>query len=774
MLARWWRSRWRYTPLFFVAAGTAATAVKLPWPGWAAAIASAVLLSLGQQVLAGRGEPTLVPVAGVDLRVRRALPGYFGIQTTPRGALPGYVRRDAHAALDRAVTEATADGGIVLLVGGAASGKSRLAYEVLRERVGRWRLRKAGSLEALRTLTCPPRTVVWLDRVGALLADQPDQGVELLELLADTHRRVLVIGTLSATERVAITTLPEDGAHDQYAHQVRLLNRATLIDIPDRFSARELRAARTVAERDPRVQEALHTQPGQLTQVLALGRELASRWHNAPDPYSWAVITAAVDAARIGVRAPLGRDFLRDAAAGYLSEVEADRTPAQWLPAALRHATTRVYGAVAPLAPSADGRLVLADYLLQHGASARDAHPVPASVWLACEELAELDDTHRAGESAYNRGYDGHAERLWSAASDRGSVRSALRLADHLAAHGRAADAETLLGPLAARHAAARDLLADLLADQGRVEDGERLWRAALDRADPVPWLRLGQLLESRGRPGEAARLWREAVRQDVPDAHAHLAACLERAGEIAAAESAWSRALALGHLPARRQHASLLARTGRVGGARELLARAVAAGDPEARVQLADLELGSQRPEEAERVLLDGAARGEAPARRRLAALYLAAARPEEAEAQLSAGAADGDHRCRQQLVDLLIAGNELSEAEEHCRAAIRAGDSAARLKLCDVLLLRGRAGEIDPMWEDAAQSGDPTARWQHIGWLIDVGRTEQAKNLIGELAAAGDPRVRERLDDLWPKVGTGLGVDRPHGLEPPARAGR
>ena len=46
-----------------------------------------------------------------------------------------------------------------------------------------------------------------------------------------------------------------------------------------------------------------------LTQTLAAAPQLVARWEDAraADPYAWAVLTAALDAARLGARAPLSR-----------------------------------------------------------------------------------------------------------------------------------------------------------------------------------------------------------------------------------------------------------------------------------------------------------------------------------------------------------------------------------------------------------------------------------------------------------------------------------
>ena len=70
--------------------------------------------------------------------------------------------------------------------------------------------------------------------------------------------------------------------------------------------------ARAAAARDRRLQIALDTAGYGLTQTLAAAPQLVARWEDAQtaDPYAWAVLTAALDAARLGARTPLSADFL--------------------------------------------------------------------------------------------------------------------------------------------------------------------------------------------------------------------------------------------------------------------------------------------------------------------------------------------------------------------------------------------------------------------------------------------------------------------------------
>ena len=73
------------------------------------------------------------------------------------------------------------------------------------------------------------------------------------------------------------------------------------------------------------------------------------------------------------------------------------------------------------------------------------------------------------------------------------------------------------------------------LHEQGRLEEAERAYRAALESGaeDPLLHFNLGVLLEDLGRKGEALQSYRAALRQDpgMADCHYNLALLYEKAG---------------------------------------------------------------------------------------------------------------------------------------------------------------------------------------------------------------------------------------------------
>ena len=178
---------------------------------------------------------------------------------------------------------------------------------------------------------------------------------------------------------------------------------------------------------DPRLaQAAAGSQDGQVIQYLAGAPELLDRYHHAP-PAARALIHAAMDAARLGMRGALPRAFLESAAPGYLTDTEWDLLGDDWLEQALDYSASPCKGVRGPLAPirprpgvhasSGDGSAwQLADYLDQHARRTRQDRIGPASLWDALVTCTTSgNDLTRLGKAARDRGLYRHAASLWTA-----------------------------------------------------------------------------------------------------------------------------------------------------------------------------------------------------------------------------------------------------------------------------------------------------------------------------------------------------------------------
>ena len=261
-----------------------------------------------------------------------------------------------------------------------------------------------------------------------------------------------------------------------------MLDLAEVVRIAPEFSPAEQDRARAAAARDPRLRVALEAAGYGLTQTLAAAPQLVARWEDAQtaSPYAWAVLTAALDAARLGARAPLSTDLLRAAAPGYCTSQQQAEAPGNWFEQALAYATDKLHGAAAALSPAGAGMgqvagYTVADYLIQHASRERRYARVPASTWDAIlSHIRDPADAARLADSARNRLLYRYAIPLYRHAADAGDGHAARWLAGLLAERGDLDGAEVLRARADAGDGQAAWQLADLLAERGDLDGAAR------------------------------------------------------------------------------------------------------------------------------------------------------------------------------------------------------------------------------------------------------------------------------------------------------------
>jgi hypothetical protein len=452
-----------------------------------------------------------------------------------------------------------------------------------------------------------------------------------------------------------------------------VLDLAAVIRIDPAFSAAEQDRARAAAVRDRRLRIALESAGYGLTQTLAAAPQLVARWQDAQaaSPYAWAVLTAALDVARLGVRTPVSTDLLRAAAVDYCTSQQQAEAPDNWFEQALAYATGKLHGAAAALSPAGAGmgRLAgyaAADYLIQHATRERRYARVPASTWDAIlSYIREPADTARLADSARNRLLYRYAIPLYRHAADAGDGAAAVRLADLLAERG---DLEWAVQMLRTRADAgdgdAAVRLADLLARRGDL-DG---LRARADAGDRPAAVRLARLLAERGdQPTGPGPVPARATLYDPPAAW-RLAQLLEQRGDLEWAARILRAQADAGDWASARELADLMAERGDLDGLRAW----ADAGNWAAAERLADLM--------AERGDLDGllawADAGNWAAARRLADLMAGRGDLDG----LLARAAGGDRAVAGPLGGLLIKQGRGEEAERLRRFGLNPDGSIAR----------------------------------------------------------------------------------------------
>jgi len=590
-------------------------AVNVSWPAWLVALVGAVATALGavvkpavdacvgawarrpvrrveqaqrreeliQEATGGGGFPRIRDLDESDrawLGIHPAIPLPDGVGTDLSVELPTYVPRDVDARLRTWLTARQRRGGFALVVGQAASGKSRCLYEAVRAVVPDWWLFRPSNGAQVNELVAAgadlSRTVVWLNDLHNVLGGGGLTAATVRRLLANRDRPVIFVGTL----------WPE--TFDRYMRPVRkssdglmlpeggddardVLSMVDLrIDLPSVFTSQEQERARELAEHDPRLAEATRLDDPRIAETLAAAPELIARWCNPSDPFGAAVITAAVVARRCGHSEPIPVKVVKPLAEHELSADQRATAPRDWFEHAVAWACQPVRGQAAPLVPQAssvgvvDGYRV-SDVLVQHASSCADApaHAVSAEEWNLVIQQASPDVRVSIGFAARHEQRLDIAEQAFRKGADSGDTESMRWLGYLLRERGATEEAEEWFrkGAEAGNSAAMADLgYLLLLGKRGELDEAEEWFRKGAEADDSLAMIGLGQLLYERGELDEA-----EAWYRKVADAAESAAmALLHERGELDEAEKWWRKAAEAGDTRAMRELGRLLRHRGR------------------------------------------------------------------------------------------------------------------------------------------------------------------------------------------------------------------
>lgn len=686
------------------------------------------------------------------VRVKEAQPRVLGVRAaifveSAKGELPIYVPRDLDADLHTALMVAAGRGGFVLLTGDSSVGKTRSLFEAIKAVLPEWWLIHPDGPEAIKALASASveRTVVWLDELRGYL--DRDGGLPAGAIRGLINAHTVVVATLWTAEYQLRRNLYSPGQDDPHANDRELLSLATVIAVPGTFSTAERHRAEQLAG-DRRVRVALDTPDSGFTQVLAAGPELIRWWEQAPldQCYGKAVITAALDARRVGVRGVLTREFLELAAPGYLTPSQQANAPADWLDLALEYATTVLQGAASTLVPvpAGMGRIAgyeVADYLHQHALRVRRTSPLPDPAWHAIVHKLERVDPSETEDlyySAMNRGRPGEAEALLRQLprADRARMVDAVVAAARLAAYAGAFETALRLARFQATgNGSSGDK--NLPAKRPLDIEIERLRPLAAD-GNPAACHRLAGLLFEGGHLDELA----ERAASDDWDAVFLLTRHLLDQGNVDEAISTLRPAADQGNQVAANWLAGLLLQHGRL----DELSQRVNAGDRQAAQRLAARFVDQGRIEELRKqsdavllaadalvdrsriddaiALLRPIASGQnAKAAQRLAALLVEKDRVGEAVDVLRTAADAGDWGATYQLAELLADHDDIDGAIALLRQATGT-DERGQLAVRRLACLLASARHIDEaiaLLRRAADNGDRAAAYQLVDLLVD-----------------------------------------------------
>lgn len=285
-----------------------------------------------------------------QLGVHRAFPGE-DLQD-----LPAYIPRGAaEESLRLAFSEVRADSNarFIVLQGAPGSGKTHLAYEMMRDVLPDFGMLHPADASELAA-PVPPSTIVWLDDLDRYLRGGLTRAA--LQAVLQGPCPVVVLGTIWSSQFQGYMMIPRPGDPDTGRREREVLALATVIDVKTLLSAEEMDLAVAMAVRDPRIAAALEPGDSGIFQNLAAAPHLIRRWRHAGDAYAKAMISAAVSVSYPGMRDLLTADLLRGLTEIFLSPAERAQAPRDWFEKGLAEATALVPGGIGALTPVSASR----------------------------------------------------------------------------------------------------------------------------------------------------------------------------------------------------------------------------------------------------------------------------------------------------------------------------------------------------------------------------------------------------------------------------------
>ncbi|OXY91493.1 tetratricopeptide repeat protein [Streptomyces diastatochromogenes] len=708
-----------------------------------------------------------------SLGVHPAVPGIVGAPGGTTGAaadfvlptsvtdfvLPTYVPRDHDRHLRHRLRQAALgpDPALVLILGESCTGKTRTAYEAVRGCLPDWDLvfpKDSGSLLGLLDAgLARPGTVLWLDEGQNFLARERGEEVAAqLRRLLERPQPIVVLMTMWREHHRALTAQPDAPGKDPHPQARALLTQAIGCRVPAAFSPDALRDIS--GTRDPSLAVAsLASRDGTLTQTLAAGPQLVEYYEAAdasPACYGKAVLTAAMDARRLGHGPALPDGLLEAAAPAYLNETQRAGAGADWFAGALDHGRHRIKGVVAPLGEVAaaggmgarPGQRRLADYLDQYGRLARSYVCPGAPFWEAAERFAaDAADLYELANSARRRGRYAVADTLFRRAAERGHARAWAEMASLRETRGCREEAVELMWK--GHDAGDATALLDLVSwyeEDGDDEAARRLVPEIIGTGHPEALLFVAEGKELAGSDGEVERLARAAAELGWAAALTFLGRRRMLAGELGAAERYFRRAIAAGDHAAAFELARMrLVNEDDVPGAVAAAYQGAELGDFFVLGMMAQL-VRSVDPAEGERMARNAAALGGlSPARM----------------VNLSFWEYMGRQQGLAVLADHAEATDGAGAGEAILRAAAEEGDMHAMAWLAQRQWEFGDLDEAEHLYEQAAEGGHAPALVSLARMRREAGHVSEAERLCRVAVDAGEPSAVGELAQTWEAAG-------------------
>uniref|UniRef100_UPI0028D390CC tetratricopeptide repeat protein n=1 Tax=Streptomyces winkii TaxID=3051178 RepID=UPI0028D390CC len=567
---------------------------------------------------ASKGKPPLVQEvdpALLGIHEAISLPAGTAVKHDLSPDLPRYVTRDIDSDLRKALQTATGKGGFILLVGPAAAGKTRCAYEAIRAELPGWELLLPGNdASALNQLVEGEaelrKCVVWLDEIQKfLIGTERLTAATVLRLRADTANPVLLIGTIWPDIYDRLRSPASEGqketseGFDSNSRDVLKLAR------PYRLSGTspaEWARAEELSSADPRIaQAAQHRHHGGLTQVLAAAPELIHRWEQADDPFCKAVISAAVAARRCNHPETIPFETLQALTEEYLTGPDRAAAASTWFVDALECACEPVVnsGGIAPLSPYGEAVGVrdgyrVSDVLVHHATATRGqgSHNIPTSVWARLIAEATPQACIDIGFGAFYEGDHAQARCAWERAigaaetpdTEAGIATVMSNLGVLLMAEGEMEGARKWMTRAAETGiVSAMNNLSALAAKQGNTDEARKWMTRAAETGDTNAMNELGVHSAENGDFDEARKWFTRAAETGDTNAMSKLGVVLLKKGDIESACKWFTCAAETDDGSAMKDLSTLAVKQGNTDEARKWMTRAAETDDTNAMNEL-------------------------------------------------------------------------------------------------------------------------------------------------------------------------------------------
>jgi TPR repeat protein len=679
-------------------------------------------------------------------------------------AVPEYVPRDIDADLSKSVSALAQSGGLLIIVGDSTAGKSRAAYEALLRTVPNYRLIAPYGHDELRDslayiAVTAEKVVLWLDDIERFLGSDG-----FTARLASQLKRigVLSIGTIRTEQYRSLTAFSSSSVDSKEPHELLafedVLKQAKLIFMERRWSATE--RARATETKDSRVAEALkHDNIYGIAEYLAAGPRLYEEWRLAwevgENPRGAALVSAAIDCYRTGLRNGVALAILKNTHEYYLNVAGGPLLRPETFDRALSWATQRRYGVTSLLLSGSKPHMYRAfDYLTDKVVTATDAQPVPDVTWQAVRESAGQNKTqlNRIAIAAMGQEKNELAESIWRENAEDGSSTGAYNLG--------------------------------LLFNKTDRDEEAKFWfERAVDLGDLDSAIQLGHLLDRNNQHDKAAVWYERAALGDKPHGMYHMAIISRNKGDEREAERWFRQAIARNDKLASSGLSELLVTSGRLEEAETLLRAAAEEGDVPAIVYLGNVIADLGREDEAEEMWLKAATLGSAPGKSNLAILHARRGSYAESERWFTEAIADGQNTvCGQFSVLLaqrrkwnqseamakkalasgdtgfvvylgqeLLDANRLDDAERWLRMGVDAGNARAVRGLAWTLEQSERSADAEQYWRKLAEEGDSDATFALAMLRFGEGDLDNAIPLFESAAASGDAVAACELSQIY-----------------------